>query len=95
MNKTNDDWLDPKAKGVKTLTADYDRNRDGIYGGLPQARLDSNAEQNETAENAPDADFNRNRDGIYGGLPKARLDAEATCEKTAERTTENDIPTAR
>ena len=33
-----DDKLDPKAKGKKTKEADFDRNRDGLYGGLPKAR---------------------------------------------------------
>ncbi len=33
-----DDRLDPKAKGKKTKEADFDRNRDGLYGGLPQVR---------------------------------------------------------
>ena len=33
-----DDKLDPKAKGAKTPQADFDRNRDGLYGGLPKAR---------------------------------------------------------
>jgi hypothetical protein len=40
--KKLDDRLDPKAKGKTTKSADFDRNRDGLYGGLPQAR-DSNA----------------------------------------------------
>jgi hypothetical protein len=38
MKKKLDDKLDPKAKGAKTPEADFDRNRDGLYGGLPQAR---------------------------------------------------------
>lgn len=38
MNKELDDKLDPKAKGAKTPQADFDRNRDGLYGGLPKAR---------------------------------------------------------
>jgi hypothetical protein len=38
MKKTADDKLDPKAKGKKTPQADFDRNRDGLYGGLPKAR---------------------------------------------------------
>jgi hypothetical protein len=38
MDKKTDDKLDPKAKGVKTRPADFDRNRDGLYGGLPRAR---------------------------------------------------------
>ena len=38
MKKTTDDKLDPKAKGKKTPQADYDRNREGLYGGLPKAR---------------------------------------------------------
>lgn len=42
MSKELDDKLDPKAKGAKTPQADFDRNRDGLYGGLPKAR-DENA----------------------------------------------------
>jgi len=42
MNKNLDDKLDPKAKGKKTAQSDFDRNRDGLYGGLPKAR-DSSA----------------------------------------------------
>lgn len=38
MKKKLDDRLDPKAKGKKTATSDFDRNRDGLYGGLPKAR---------------------------------------------------------
>jgi hypothetical protein len=38
MDKTTDDKLDPKAKGHKTKDSDFDRNRDGLYGGLPKAR---------------------------------------------------------
>jgi hypothetical protein len=38
MNKKTDDKLDPKAKGKRTPQADFDRNRDGLYGGLPKAR---------------------------------------------------------
>ena len=38
MTKKLDDRLDPKAKGKDTPDADFDRNRDGLYGGLPKAR---------------------------------------------------------
>ena len=38
MDKKLDDKLDPKAKGKDTPQADFDRNRDGLYGGLPKAR---------------------------------------------------------
>ena len=38
MDRKLDDKLDPKAKGKKTAQSDFDRNRDGLYGGLPQAR---------------------------------------------------------
>src|SRR5437667_365925 len=38
MDKKTADKLDPKAKGRKTSQADFDRNRDGLYGGLPKAR---------------------------------------------------------
>jgi len=37
-NKKLDDKLVPKAKGKQTSQADFDRNRDGLYGGLPRAR---------------------------------------------------------
>jgi hypothetical protein len=37
-DKQLDDKLDPKAKGKKTAVSDFDRNRDGLYGGLPKAR---------------------------------------------------------
>ena len=37
-DKELDDKLDPKAKGAETPRADFDRNRDGLYGGLPKAR---------------------------------------------------------
>lgn len=33
------DWLDPKAEGKKTSNADFERNRQGLYGGLPEVRL--------------------------------------------------------
>jgi hypothetical protein len=42
MDKKTDDTIDPKAKGAKTPKSDFDRNRDGLYGGLPKTR-DSNA----------------------------------------------------
>jgi hypothetical protein len=38
MDRKTDDKLDPKASGKKTPQADFDRNRDGLYGGLPKAR---------------------------------------------------------
>jgi hypothetical protein len=38
MDRKTDDKLDPKAKGKQTPQADFDRNRDGLYGGLPKAR---------------------------------------------------------
>jgi hypothetical protein len=38
MDKKTEDKLDLKAKGKKTPQADFDRNRDGLYGGLPKAR---------------------------------------------------------
>jgi hypothetical protein len=40
MGKSLDDRLDPKAKGKNTPKSDFDRNRDGLYGGLPKARDD-------------------------------------------------------
>ena len=38
MEKKLDDTLDPKAKGKQTPRVDFDRNRQGPYGGLPEAR---------------------------------------------------------
>jgi hypothetical protein len=38
MDKKTDDKLDPKARGHQTKDADFNRNRDGLYGGLPKAR---------------------------------------------------------
>ncbi len=93
MNKIIEDQLDPKAKGVISPAADYDRNRGGIYGGLPQARQASDAEREESAEKTAEADFDRNRSGIYGGLPKARLDLEPANEEAVEGSTKADIPT--
>ena len=37
MDKKTNDKLDPKAKGKKTPQADFDRNRDGLYGGSTQS----------------------------------------------------------
>ena len=31
----------PDAKGKQTPKADFDRNRDGLYGGLPEVRDDA------------------------------------------------------
>lgn len=39
-DKPLDDRLDPKARGKTTAQSDFDRNRDGLYGGLPKARDD-------------------------------------------------------
>lgn len=38
MSKRNDEPIIPKARGKQTPDADFDRNRDGLYGGLPKAR---------------------------------------------------------
>jgi hypothetical protein len=38
MTKVKTIELDPKATGKQTGEADFDRNRDGLYGGLPKAR---------------------------------------------------------
>jgi hypothetical protein len=38
QEKKIDDTLDPKAKGKQTPVADFERNRDGLYGGLPEVR---------------------------------------------------------
>ena len=38
MDKKLDDKLDPKAKGKETPKVDFERNREGLYGGLPEAR---------------------------------------------------------
>ncbi|HTT82949.1 MAG TPA: hypothetical protein VMF67_05685 [Rhizomicrobium sp.] len=38
MKKKFDQQIIPPAAGKKTSQADFDRNRDGLYGGLPKAR---------------------------------------------------------
>ena len=38
QEKKIDDTLDPKAKGKQTPRVDFERNREGLYGGLPEAR---------------------------------------------------------
>jgi hypothetical protein len=53
MTKDLDDKLDPKAKGKKTPQPDFDRNRDGLYGGLPKAR-DSGAPGPESKQPHPE-----------------------------------------
>lgn len=40
MNKSVDDRLDPKATNSQSSKTDFDRNRDGVYGGLPKVRQD-------------------------------------------------------
>jgi hypothetical protein len=40
MTQSTDDKLDPKAKGRQTSADDFNRNREGLYGGLPKARDD-------------------------------------------------------
>jgi len=52
MDRKTDDKLDPKAKGKQTGEADFDRNRDGLYGGLPKAR-DEKAPGPESKEPHP------------------------------------------
>jgi hypothetical protein len=37
MKKSLEERLNPQAKGKQTPRADFDRNRDGVYGGLPKA----------------------------------------------------------
>ncbi len=38
MRKSLDEKVIPKAEGKRTSQADFDRNRDGLYGGLPRTR---------------------------------------------------------
>ncbi|HEY6577898.1 MAG TPA: hypothetical protein VIY09_01120 [Rhizomicrobium sp.] len=38
MKKKLDERVIPPAEGKKTAQADFDRNRDGLYGGLPKSR---------------------------------------------------------
>jgi hypothetical protein len=38
MKRTLDQKIAPPAAGKKTSKADFDRNRNGLYGGLPKAR---------------------------------------------------------
>jgi hypothetical protein len=66
------DLLDPKARGEESAKADFERNREGIYGGLPEARPPQAVKATETTR----ADFDRNRQGIYGGLPEVRRSPE-------------------
>ncbi|HEX3664267.1 MAG TPA: hypothetical protein VHU23_03420 [Rhizomicrobium sp.] len=42
MERSIDQKIVPPAAGKKTSKEDFDRNRDGLYGGLPKAR-DPNA----------------------------------------------------
>lgn len=44
-DKTLHDRLDPKARGRETPRADYDRNRQGLYGGLPEVREDDTKDE--------------------------------------------------
>jgi hypothetical protein len=53
MKSRLDDTLDPKANGKKTPQADFDRNRDGLYGGLPKTR-DTKAPGPKPKEPHPD-----------------------------------------
>ncbi|OJT94951.1 MAG: hypothetical protein BGN82_03830 [Alphaproteobacteria bacterium 65-7] len=50
MKKSLDDTLDPKAKGKKTPQADFDRNREGLYGGLPEARKGTGSSKSAAAK---------------------------------------------
>ncbi|HEX4158992.1 MAG TPA: hypothetical protein VHY79_10985 [Rhizomicrobium sp.] len=38
MKKSLDQQVIPPAAGKKSSKADFDRNRDGLYGGLPKTR---------------------------------------------------------
>jgi hypothetical protein len=38
MKKPIDEKVIPPAAGKRTTKTDFDRNRDGLYGGLPKAR---------------------------------------------------------
>lgn len=38
MDKSLKDKIAPKAQGKQTSREDFDRNRDGLYGGLPKTR---------------------------------------------------------
>ena len=48
--KKIDDTLDPKAKGKQTPRVDFERNREGLYGGLPEVR-DKDVPQNQPRAN--------------------------------------------
>src|SRR5437667_1433296 len=52
MAKSLDEKVIPPAKGKRTSKADFDRNRDGLYGGLPKAR-DSRAAGPQASEPHP------------------------------------------
>jgi len=53
MAKDIDEKLIPTAHGKQTGTADFDRNRDGLYGGLPKARDRSAAGGKPNAPHPP------------------------------------------
>ncbi|HEX3429480.1 MAG TPA: hypothetical protein VHT03_01225 [Rhizomicrobium sp.] len=55
MAKGLDEKVIPPARGKKTRSADFDRNRDGLYGGLPKAR-DRTAEGAKPSEPHPPRD---------------------------------------
>lgn len=38
MKNKDEDKVIPDAKGKETPESDFDRNRDGLYGGLPKVR---------------------------------------------------------
>ena len=74
MTQNVDKRPDPKGKIGQTGQDDFDRNREGLYGGLPEARRDLNAPDVKRTEGGPTTkdDFDRNREGLYGGLPEVR-----------------------
>ncbi|HEX9159122.1 MAG TPA: hypothetical protein VF835_02750 [Rhizomicrobium sp.] len=53
MAKDIDETAIPTARGKRTATADFDRNRDGLYGGLPKARDRSAAGGKPNAPHPP------------------------------------------
>lgn len=55
MKKTLDEKVIPPASGKQTSRTDFDRNRDGLYGGLPKAR-DPEAAGPRANESHPEGD---------------------------------------
>jgi hypothetical protein len=60
MAKDLDEKVIPPARGKQTKDSDFDRSRDGLYGGLPKAR-DEGAAGPQPNEPHPQADGGTDR----------------------------------